>query len=101
MKIEIETSSYNSRRYSKPWIAVVDYSKNAKGDFSWGTWIGDHKSGSEGKLVIEAEDGQIVAKGRKDMRGGNTTVTYYQVRQGTLVELSGKLEAYQIATSGN
>lgn len=98
MKIEIKTTSYNQKRYSKPWIAVVDFSKNPKGDYNWGNWVGDHSNGSDGLLVIEANEGDIIAKGQKDFRQPkNSTPTYYQVRNGELVELTGKAEAYQVA----
>ena len=102
MKIEIETTSYNEHRYSKPWIARVDFSKNPNGEFIWGNWVGDARNGSEGVLVIEAAEGDIVAHGQKDFRKPrNSTPTYCQVRDGALVELSGKAEAYRIATTNS
>lgn len=98
MKITIKTNSYNQRRYSKPWIATVDFSQNPKGEYDWGTWVGNHNSGSEGMLVIEVEEGDVVARGQKDFRQSrNSTPTYYQVRNGELVELTGKAEAYQLS----
>lgn len=98
MKISVKTHSYNQRRYSKPWIAVVDFSRNPKGDFNWGDWIGDHNNGSEGMLVIDAAEGAIVAQGQKDFRQPkNSSPTYYQVRDGQLVELQSKVEAYQLS----
>jgi len=98
MKIEIKTTSYNQLRYSKPWIAVVDFSQTPKGDYKWGDWVGDHKKGSAGLLVIDANDGDIIAQGQKDFRQPkNSAPIYYQVRNGELVELSGKAEAYQLA----
>jgi hypothetical protein len=98
-KITINTQAYNQRRYSKPWIARVDFSTNPKGDFSWGAWVGDSRTGSDGLLVIEANEGDIIAHGRKDFRGNNGYTTYSQVRNGELVELSGKVEAYQLAVA--
>ena len=68
MEIRIETNSYNQRRYGKPWIAKVDFSQSAKGDFSWGDWTGDHYNGGEGVLTISANPGDIIAKGQKDHR---------------------------------
>lgn len=101
MNIEIKTSIYNQRRYSKPWIAVVDFTKTPKGEFRWGDWVGNHITGSAGLLVIEANDGDIVAEGQKDFRQPrNSAPTYYQVRDGQLVKLSGKAEAYQLAIAG-
>jgi len=98
-KIQKTTSAYNSRRYSKPWIAKVDFTNNPRGDFSWGTWVGDHRSGTEGLLVITAEEGDIIAHGQKDFRGNNTKTTYCQVQNGNLAELSGKVEAYQLSVT--
>lgn len=97
-RITIKTEAYNQRRFSKPWIAVVDFSSSPKGDFKWGSWVGTHNSGSEGLLVIETNEGDIVAHGQKDFRQPrNSTPTYCQVRDGQLVELASKAEAYQAA----
>lgn len=99
-KIEINTQPYNQRRYSKPWVAVVDFSTNNNGEFKWGSWVGDHRNGSEGLLVITANDGDIIALGQKDFRQPkNSSPTYYQVQNGQLVKLSGKSEAYKLANS--
>ncbi len=101
-KIEIPTNEYNSRRYSKPWIARVTFTQTAKALYEWGRWIGteSHGTGSAGALVITAAEGDIIARGRKDYRGGNTSLTFFQVRDGVLVELpGGKVEAYKLASS--
>ncbi len=99
-KIEIKTVSYNQRRYSKPWIATVDFSQNPKGEYRWGDWVGDHSNGSAGLLVINADEGDIIAQGQKDFRQPrNSAPTYYQVREGQLVELPNKAEAYQLAVA--
>lgn len=98
MNIEIKTHSYNQRRYSKPWIAIVDFTQTPKGEFKWGNWVGDHNNGSAGLLVIDANDGDIIASGQKDFRQPrNSTPAYFQVRDGKLVDISGKAEAYQLA----
>ena len=102
MKIERETDSYNDRRYGKPWIARVDFSANPQGEFTWGTWIGD--PGDAGLLEIEAEIGDIVARGQKDFRKPkNSAPDWYQVidtpenpqteRVGYLVSLGGRADA--------
>jgi len=97
-RITLKTESYNPRRYSKPWIAVVDFSNTPRGEFKWGSWVGDPGKGSEGLLVVEADEGDIVATGQKDFRRPmNSSPTYYQIRDGQLVELTGKAEAYQLA----
>lgn len=94
MKIEIKTATYNPRRYGKPWVARVDFSRNPNGDFEWGTWVGD--PGADGILIIEAVPGDILARGQKDHRGNNTEVIYDLVRDdGSLLKLTGKASAYK------
>lgn len=92
-KIEINTGSYNDRRYGKPWIAKVTFDDNGKAAFEWGTWVG--RPGYSGTLVIHAAEGEIVAKGQKDNRNSRgTECDYYQVQGGQLVAMS-KAEAYK------
>ena len=104
MLIQRETSSYNDRRYGKPWIARVDFSANHNGEFIWGAWIGD--PGDSGLLEIEAEVGDIIARGQKDFRKPkNSAPDWYQVvaepeggKRTDLVghfrNLSGRAEAF-------
>lgn len=94
MKISIETSSYNQRRYSKPWIALVDFT-DPQGTFKFGDWIGDAANGSSGLVKIDAEAGDIVARGQKDFRQPrNSSPDWYQVAaDGSLTPLGGKVEA--------
>jgi len=99
-QITIKTESYNQRRYGKPWIARVTFDAAGKAEFSWGEWIGDRRTGSEGLLVISASEGDIIARGQKDFRQPkNSSPSYYQVRNGELVKLASKAEAYELATS--
>lgn len=95
MKIEITTSAYNERRYSKPWIAVVTFSGKAEANFDFGQWVG--RAGDEGILVIDAEPGAIVARGQKDYRKTrNSAADYYRVEaDGSLTEIDGKADAYR------
>lgn len=95
MTFEINTGSYNERRYGRPWIAKVTFDNSGKGTFEWGTWVG--RMGEAGTLVIDAAEGEIVAQGQKDNRGGSTESSYYQVRNGELVKLASKAEAYKAA----
>jgi len=100
MKLEIATQSYNQRRFSKPWIARVTFDASGKAEFQWGEWVGDHRNGSDGLLIIEAGEGDIIARGQKDFRQPrNSAPDYYQVRDGQLVALSGKAEAYKAVTA--
>lgn len=65
----------------------------------WGKWVGEVAVGSDGLLVIEVEDCDIVATGQKDKNGKNTEVLFYQVVGKDLVHLSGKVEAYELTES--
>ena len=97
MKLEIETQAYNERRYGKPWIATVDFSTGAKGEFAWGEWVGDPRNGSSGILLIDASPGDIIARGQKDHRQmRNSAPDWYQVAEdGTLTALPGPADAYR------
>lgn len=67
MLLTVETSSYNERRYSKPWIARLDFSlSKSRPDHIFGEWLG--RPGEEGELTIEVSPGDVVAKGQKDHR---------------------------------
>ena len=99
MNIQIETEIYNERRYGKPWIAKVDFSDNAKGDFNWGNWVGD--PGYSGLLIVDADPGDIVARGQKDnsgKRNNNSAPRWAIVNEaGELVSCT-RVEAYRHAT---
>ena len=93
--INISTSSYNERRYGKPWIAKVSFATNPQGDFWWGTWIGD--PGDAGLLEITIEDGDIVARGQKDTRQPkNSKPDWYEVINGELCALDGRADALKV-----
>lgn len=68
----VETfSSYNARRYSLPWVCLID--ENGSHDFSKkiGSYSANH--GEEGYLVVfNPVVGQVYGFGQKDYRGGNT-----------------------------
>lgn len=97
MQITIDTASYNHRRHGRPWIATVDFSETAKGEFAFGEWAGDSYNGGEGILSIDAEPGQIIAEGQKDNRQPrNSAPKFYAVRlDGSLETLGDKGEAYK------
>jgi hypothetical protein len=95
-KITIETESYNERRYGKPWIAIVDFSEDKKGEFVFGDWIGT--VGYSGTLEIEAEVGTIIAQGQKDNRKpANSAPEFFIVKPTGELESLGhnKNEAYK------
>lgn len=102
MKIEIETGSYNERRYGKPYIAKISFSDGATGTPTWGQWCG--QPGESGLLIIDAEPGDIIMRGQKDNRNPkHSAPTYYQLTSdGAMVATGTKAAAYklwQIATA--
>lgn len=64
--LELETKSYDERRYGKPWIARVEFIESPKGEYQFGIWIGE--AGHPGLLQVDVKPGDIIAKGRKDFR---------------------------------
>lgn len=66
MKIEIETNSYNDRRYGKPYIATIDFDVDPKGAAKFGIWIGSE--GYAGILQLECQPGDVLMRGQKDNR---------------------------------
>lgn len=66
--------SYNERRYSTPWVCLMN---NGKYDFSRkiGTYTAD--KGYEGDLIVYAPVvGQVYGYGQKDYRGCNTIKSF-------------------------
>jgi hypothetical protein len=97
MEIRIETASYNQRRYGKPWVARVDFSGSTKGEFFWGDWTGDHYNGGEGVLTINANPGDIIARGQKDFRKPRNSAPDFSVvcANGELEDIGDKGAAYK------
>ncbi len=90
-KINVDTDSYNERRYGKPWIAIVTFD-SPKGDYSFGDWVGH--PGEDGQLVLKAETNDVVVIGQKDNRGKSDFEFYYVDDKGKLQDLANKKEAY-------
>jgi hypothetical protein len=74
-----DTSSYNSRRYGKPWIAKLDFSTPGKPKYEFGDWLG--QPGGEGELSIECQPGDVLATGQKDHRKGRGGANHIGVVQ--------------------
>lgn len=71
-KITLSTSSYNERRYGRPYIALCDEQAKV---VSWGSWLGT--PGNSGELSLDVPDVPcIVMKGQKDNRGNNGSAVY-------------------------
>ena len=96
MEISMHFGSYNWRRYSRPWGAVISLHDDGwHYDFT-GAWLGDASEG--GDVVIHNVDADtIVAFGQKDNRNPRRTENnWYAVQpDGTLTPV-GKREARKI-----
>lgn len=95
MRIEIETPSYNERRYGKPWIAKAAF-EGEKLAYSFGNWVGD--PGDPGLLILDdVSEDDIVAKGQKDHRkpGGSSNLLF-RVGPNAELEPIDKLAAYKL-----
>jgi hypothetical protein len=96
--ISISTSSYNSRRFGKPWIAKVDFDNDPQGEFVWGVWIG--QPGEAGELTLaNLKPGDVVAQGQKDFRKPKNSMPEwgYIDTDGQLVSCDSKIEAIKAA----
>ena len=68
-------SSYDKRRYSRPWICKM--SVGGKYDFSSRIGCYTGRDGEEGELVLfQPNIDQVYAYGQKDRRGNNTLIEY-------------------------
>jgi len=94
MRIEFEYEGYNSRRFGKPWGAVVKF-EGAKMvyDFSVGSFLGDSSRG--GKVYIKCEPGDIIATGQRDGRGGSSTNDLYIVQDDGTLKKADKVSALE------
>lgn len=92
-RLEFKRDGYNSRRYGKPWGARVTFDDRAKAQYDFiGSYVGDDGGGI---VVISCNDGDIVAVGQRDNRGGRTENSWYVVENGEAREVS-KEEAYKL-----
>ena len=86
MKIEIITEDYNESLHGKPWIAKIDISEFPKVVYEWGAWVGT--PGNIGVLIIDAEDGDIIARGQDDYQNDRYSIHYfYSLVAGELVPI--------------
>ena len=93
MKLTIDTSSYNERRYGKPYIAKMNFT-TSKGEPEWGEWVG--QPGSAGMLICDCEPGDIVMRGQRDNRNMKYSAPdYYIVRDDMSLAECTKVEAYK------
>lgn len=85
---------YNQRRYSRPWVAIVDPQGKPDFEHQVGAYTGNHNNGEDGDLyVFEPAEKQIYMYGQKDYRGNNTVKKYVQYINGEFVPVKKLLEA--------
>ena len=84
-----EFGYYNPRRYGRPWGANISF-KNNKPEYDFnGHW--DKK-----QVVLEADIGDVVAFGQKDLRGSKTEKAFYKVNDDLSVTEIEEHEAREI-----
>jgi hypothetical protein len=90
MKTITTYSAFNERRYSNPWVALVD-KNTAKIDFSQkiGGYTGKYNGGEAGELfVINPIENAVYAYGQKDYRQPkNTEVNYCVFKSGIFIDI--------------
>lgn len=91
MTYQNHTSSYNEKRYGKPWVGILQGKMLTK-DYVFVPW--DGIPGHVGIHEFEAEPGQIIAYGQKDHRKNRGGIDGYMIclPDGSLAELRGAME---------
>ena len=95
MLISFDTEPYNKEKFSRPWLAKVDFSKGHQGVLTFGIFIG--YPGEEGILEIEAEPGDIICRGQKNYaQHAPTNPTWFRINEGGKpIEFLSKAAAYK------
>lgn len=89
MKVVKSYDSFNFRRYSNPWVAIVNKA-TGKIDFSQriGGYTGGYNKGEAGELyIINPVEKAVYAYGQKDHRGRGTEVEYIQYINGEFIPI--------------
>jgi hypothetical protein len=97
MEVKIETGTYNPRRYGNPWIAKASFGPDGKPAYEFGSWIG--RPGEAGVLRIEAEPGDVIARGQRDRGGAGDTEYNVLQEDGTLGPALTRAEAWEHDTA--
>jgi hypothetical protein len=88
-QVIFKVGTYNSRRYSKPWIAKIK---------SWPVGkqsVLEFGASYETFAEVDAIPGDVIRFGQKDSRGQNTTNTYGLVQEDLQILEVSELEARQ------
>ncbi len=91
-------SSYNARRYSRPWIARISaWPVGGKAEMQFGSYLGNDGGG---EVEIMAMPGDIIRYGQKDGRG-NGGMSEWAIAQAdgslTVVDQAEARKAYKAA----
>ena len=91
-----EFSSYNGKRYGKPWgaIIIMDNGKPAY-KFDSGYFAGTAYEGGD-VIIADVSTGDIVAFGQKDHRGNSSTNDWYVVNDDLELEEISRNDAVKL-----
>ena len=84
MKIIKNYESYNSRRFSKPWVAEVK--EDGSFDFKKKIGIYDGTDLGGALVIFEPEEGKVYGYGQTDNRGNKTEISFVKFVNGAFVE---------------
>lgn len=77
-RYSLRYSSYNARRYSRPWIALItSWPVGGRPELEFGGYCGDDGGG---EVEITAKPGDIIRSGQKDSRGNSGCNDWYVAR---------------------
>jgi hypothetical protein len=89
--------SYNARRYSRPWIALVaSWPVGGRPDLTWGSYLGDDDGG---EVEIMAYPGSILRSGQKDGRGNGGSNNWWEAMPDGSMRMIDQSEARKIWTA--
>jgi hypothetical protein len=98
MRVSVPYSSYNERRYGRPWIGrITAWPVGGRPEIEWGRYCGD---GSGGEVEIMARPGDIIRTGQKDNRGNGGSNDWYVVDPAGTLRGIEQTEARQLYGGG-
>lgn len=99
VRVSVQFSAYNARRYSRPWIARVSaWPVGGKATLEWGAYCGDD---SGGEVEIMAKPGDIIRYGQKDTRGNNGSADWAIAQSDGSIQPVTEPEARKTYQGGN
>lgn len=87
-------TSYNGRRYGKPWCArIKSFNGSATLEFEKYSYNGNDNGG---EIVITAEIGEVIKIGQKDNRSNKSDNDFYQITEAGLEYIADATEARKL-----